>query len=98
MKLKIRDVAFESNPAEGTAKIITGHDDSQKITKYGNAVEAWNVYTALALRPFEQKLRAELEENGFNRWTGIKGDTPTETELKLMDDNQEIRRAAYYDI
>lgn len=92
MKLKIRDVAFESNPAEGTAKIITGHDNSQKITKYGNAVEAWNVYTALALRPFEQKLRAELEENGFNRWTGIKGDTPTESELAAMDFYQSVRR------
>ena len=98
MKLKIRDVAFESNPAEGTAKIITGHDDSQKITKYGNAVEAWNAFTSIALRPFEIKLRDELEQNGFNRWTGIKNDNPTETELKNMDEHQAIRKAALYDI
>ena len=92
MKLKIRDVAFESNPAEGTAKIITGQDDSQKITKYGNAVEAWNAFAELALRPFEKKLRDELEENGFNRWTGIKGDAPTESELAAMDFYQSVRR------
>ena len=97
MKLKIRDVAFESDPAAGTARIIIG-EDNQRITKYANSIEAWNSYTALALLPFEKKLRDELEQNGFNRWTGIKGDAPTETELKLMDEHQEIRRAAYYDL
>ena len=67
MKLKIRDVAFESDPAAGTARIIIG-EDNQRITKYANSIEAWNAYTALALRPFEKKLRDELEQNGFNRW------------------------------
>ena len=88
MKLKIRDTAFESNPAEGTASIIRG----DTATTYGNAVEAWNAFKDIALRPFELKLRDELEENGFNRWTGIKGDTPTESELYAMDLYQSIRR------
>ena len=94
MKLKIRDTAFESNPAEGTASIIRGDD----ITTYGNAIEAWNAFTMIALRPYEIKLRDELENNGFNRWTGIRDDTPTETELKNMDEHQAIRKAALYDI
>ena len=91
MKLKIRDVAFESDPVSGTATVIQG-EDCQRSTKYGNAVEAWNAFTELALRPFEKKLRGELEENGFNRWTGIKGDAPTESELKAMDFYQSVRR------
>ena len=61
MKLKIRDVAFESDPAAGTARIIIG-EDNQRITKYANSIEAWNAYTALALRPFEKKLRDELSD------------------------------------
>lgn len=89
MKLKIRDVAFESSPADGTAKVFLG----ESSTMYKNAVEAWNAFTELALRPFEKKLRDELEENGFNRWTGIKGDTPTESELKAMDFYQSVRRS-----
>lgn len=97
MKLKIRDVAFESDPVSGTATVIQG-EDYQRSTKYGNAVEAWNVFKDLALYPFEKKLRDELQENGFNRWTGIKGDAPTETELKLMDEHQSIRKGAHYDI
>ena len=92
MKLKIRDVAFESDPVSGTATVIQG-EDCQRSTKYGNAVEAWNAFTELALRPFEKKLRDELEENGFNRWTGIKGDTPTESELAAMDFYQSVRRS-----
>lgn len=92
MKVKIRDVAFESDPVSGTATVIQG-EDCQRSTKYGNAVEAWNVFAELSLRPFEQKLRDELEENGFNRWTGIKGDTPTESELKAMDFYQAVRRS-----
>ena len=94
MKLKIRDPAFESNPAEGTAKIIR----DGTVTTYGNAIEAWNVFKDSALRPYEIKLRGELEDNGFNRWTGIKNDAPTETELKNMDEHQAIRKAALYDI
>ena len=81
MKLKIRDVAFESDAKEGTGSIIRG----EHVTKYKNAIEAWNQFTSIALRPYEVKLRDELEENGFNRWTGIRDDTPTETELKNMD-------------
>lgn len=92
MKLKIRDVAFESDPVSGTATVIQG-EDCQCSTKYGNAVEAWNAFAELALRPFEKKLRDELEENGFNRWTGIKGDTPTESELAAMDFYQSVRRS-----
>lgn len=92
MKVKIRDVAFESNPADGTAEVIQG-ERYQRSTKYGNAIEAWNVFKDLAFHPFEKKLRDELEENGFNRWTGIKGDTPTESELKAMDFYQSIRRS-----
>ncbi len=88
MKLKIRDVAFESSPADGTAKVFLG----ESSTMYKNSVEAWNAFAELALRPFEKKLRDELEENGFNRWTGIKGDTPTESELKAMDFYQSVRR------
>lgn len=97
MKLKIKDVAFVSNPSAGTASIIIGEEE-QRITNYGNSVEAWNVFKDLALYPFEKKLRDELQENGFNRWTGIKGDAPTETELKLMDEHQSIRKGAHYDI
>lgn len=89
MKLKIRDVAFESSPADGTAKVFLG----ESSTMYKNAVEAWNAFAELALRPFEKKLRDELEENGFNRWTGIKGDAPTESELKAMDFYQSVRRS-----
>lgn len=92
MKLKIRDVAFESDPVSGTATVIQG-EDYQRSTKYRNAVEAWNAFTELALRPFEKKLRDELEENGFNRWTGIKGDAPTESELAAMDFYQSVRRS-----
>ncbi len=92
MKLKIRDVAFESDPVSGTATVIQG-EDYQRSTKYRNAVEAWNAFAELALRPFEKKLRDELEENGFNRWTGIKGDTPTESELAAMDFYQSVRRS-----
>lgn len=92
MKLKIRDVAFESDPVSGTATVIQG-EDYQRSTKYGNAVEAWNAFAELALRPFEKKLRDELEENGFNRWTGIKGDAPTESELAAMDFYQSVRRS-----
>lgn len=89
MKLKIRDVAFESSPADGTAKVFLG----ESSTMYKNAVEAWNAFAELALRTFEKKLRDELEENGFNRWTGIKGDTPTESELAAMDFYQSVRRS-----
>lgn len=89
MKLKIRDVAFESSPADGTAKVFLG----ESSTMYKNAIEAWNAFAELALRPFEKKLRDELEENGFNRWTGIKGDTPTESELAAMDFYQSVRRS-----
>lgn len=89
MKLKIRDVAFESSPADGTAKVFLG----ESSTMYKNAVEAWNAFAELALRPFEKKLRDELEENGFNRWTGIKGDAPTESELAAMDFYQSVRRS-----
>lgn len=92
MKLKIRDVAFESDPVSGTATVIQG-EDCQRSTKYRNAVEAWNAFAELALRPFEKKLRDELEENGFNRWTGIKGDAPTESELAAMDFYQSVRRS-----
>ena len=88
MKLKIRDVAFESDAKEGTGSIIRG----EHVTKYKNAIEAWNQFTSIALRPYEVKLRDELEENGFNRWTGIKGDSPTESELYAMDLYQSIRR------
>lgn len=88
MKIKLGQVAFESNPEDGSASIIKG-DTS---TKYSNAIEAWNAFTAVALRPFEVKLRDELEKNGFNRWTGIKGDNPTESELYAMDLYQSIRR------
>lgn len=89
MKLKIRDVAFESSPADGTAKVFLG----ESSTMYKNAVEAWNAFAELALRPFEKKLRDELEENGFNRWTGIKGDAPTESELAAMGFYQSVRRS-----
>lgn len=89
MKLKIRDVAFESSPADGTAKVFLG----ESSTMYKNAVEAWNAFAELALRPFEKKLRDELEENGFNRWTGIKGDAPTESELAAMDFYQSVRHS-----
>lgn len=92
MKPKIRDVAFESDPVSGTATVIQG-EDYQRSTKYRNAVEAWNAFAELALRPFEKKLRDELEENGFNRWTGIKGDAPTESELAAMDFYQSVRRS-----
>ena len=92
MKLEIRDVAFESDPVSGTATVIQG-EDYQRSTKYRNAVEAWNAFAELALRPFEKKLRDELEENGFNRWTGIKGDAPTESELAAMDFYQSVRRS-----
>lgn len=85
MKRKIRDVAFESDPVSGTATVIQG-EDYQRSTKYRNA------FAELALRPFEKKLRDELEENGFNRWTGIKGDTPTESELAAMDFYHSVRR------
>lgn len=88
MKVKLGQVAYESNPEDGTASIIRG----DKATKYSNAIEAWNAFAAVALRPFEVKLRDELEQNGFNRWTGIKGDTPTESELSAMDLYQSIRR------
>lgn len=91
MKVKIRDIGFEFDPAEGTATVIQG-EDLQKRTIYGNAVEAWNAFAELALRPFEKALRDELEAHGYNRWTGIKNDMPTETELKLMDEHQAIRR------
>ena len=94
MKLKLRDIAFESNAKDGTGSIING----EQVTRYKNAIEAWNVFTSIALRPFEIKLRDELEQNGFNRWTGIKDDNPTETELKNMDEHQAIRKAALYDI
>ena len=88
MKVKIRDIAFESNPEDGTGKIIEGDN----VTRYSNAIEAWNQFTFKAMRPFEVKLRNELEEHGFNRWTGIKGDTPTESELLAMDHYQSLRR------
>ena len=88
MKLKLRDIAFESNAKDGTGSIING----EQVTKYKNAIEAWNAFTSIALRPFEIKLRDELEQNGFNRWTGIKGDNPTESELYAMDLYQSIRR------
>ena len=92
MKLKLGLIGFESNPDNGTGTIIRMETGGEVRTVYSNAIEAWNAFTMVALRPFEIKLRDELEKNGFNRWTGIKGDVPTETELSAMDLYQAIRR------
>lgn len=92
MKLKLGFIGFESNPDNGTGTIIRMETGGEVRTVYSNAIEAWNAFTAVALRPFEVKLRDELEKNGFNRWTGIKGDNPTESELYAMDLYQAIRR------
>ncbi|WP_294749960.1 hypothetical protein [uncultured Ruminococcus sp.] len=91
MKLRIKDIAFESF-SNGNAKLIT----PEYTNLYKNAVEAWNIFVQTALRPYEQQLRDELEGNGFNRWTGERKLYPTESELKAYD--EAARRKEPYDI
>lgn len=68
MKIKIKNIAFESNAEKGTAKLIT----PCYVTEYGNVLEAWNAFWNSAQREYEQQLRDELEDHGFSRWTGMK--------------------------
>lgn len=68
MKIKIKDVAFESNAEKGTAKLITPYC----TTEYANALEAWNAFWNCSQREYEKQLRDELETHGFSRWTGMK--------------------------
>lgn len=68
VKLKIRQVTFECDPAEGTAKVTTPTEQAG----FDNAIEGWNFFTSRALLPFEVELRNALQENGFNRWTGVR--------------------------
>lgn len=91
IRYKIKLVAFECDEEKGTAAVVV--EGEEKID-FVNAIEGWNYFTARALRPFEKFLRDKLQENGFNRWTGIRGDTPTESELSAMDLYQSIRRGS----
>lgn len=68
VKLKIRQVTFECDPAEGTAKVTTPTEQAG----FDNAIEAWNYFISRALSPFETDLRNAIEQQGFNRWTGAK--------------------------
>lgn len=68
MKIKIKDIAFESNPEKGSAKLIL----KESSTEYKNALEAWNAFWNAARRAYETQLRDELEAHGFSRWTGMK--------------------------
>ena len=68
VKLKIREVAFECNPAEGTARVITPTEQAG----FDNPIEAWNYFVNRALSPFEIELRSAIEQHGFNRWTGVR--------------------------
>ncbi len=68
MKLKIRQVTFECDPAEGTAKVVTPTEQAG----FDNPIEAWNYFTNHALEPFETDLRNAIEQQGFNRWTGVR--------------------------
>lgn len=80
IKYKIRDVAFECDEKNGTAKVMTpGY-----VELFNNAIEGWNVFKSYALQPLERDIRNKLEENGFNRYTGIRN-FYTESELKAMD-------------
>jgi len=68
VKLKIRQVTFECDPANGTAKVTTPTEQAG----FDNAIEGWNYFTSHALEPFEKELRNALQKNGFDRWTGAK--------------------------
>ena len=68
IKLKIKQVTFECDPVHGTAKVATPTEQE----KFDNAIEGWNFFTSRALAPFADELRNALEENGFNRWTGVR--------------------------
>lgn len=90
IKYKIKDVAFECDETNGTAKVLT--PDSQK--EFTNAIEAWNTFKSYAFQPFERDLRNKLEANGFNRWTGTR-DHLTETEMKIFDDLAAVKDHRY---
>lgn len=81
IRYKIRDVGYECDEEQGTAKVIT--PDTEKT--FSNAIEAWNYFTGLSFYPLEKALRDELEKNGFNRWTGERK-SYTESEMKMLDD------------
>lgn len=88
MKVKIKDIAFESNAEKGTALLIS----PENSVEYHNAIEGWNAFVSIALRPYELVLRDELEKNGYNRWTGTKNNDYTETELKMIDEQNNSRK------
>lgn len=90
IRYKIRDVGYECDEEQGTAKVIT--PDTEKT--FSNAIEAWNYFTGLSFYPLEKALRDELEKNGFNRWTGTR-DHLTETEMKIFDDIAAIKERRY---
>lgn len=80
IRFKIRDVAYECDETTGTAKVFT----PGSVETFTNAIEAYNVFKSYALQPLERDIRNRLEENGFNRWTGLRNNY-TESELKAQD-------------
>lgn len=87
MRCRIGNVGYESTPANGKARVIISDKEKDEIKEFNNAIEGWNYFQSLAMYPFERRLRDELEANGFNRWTGVRGiDLSTESERKHKDD------------
>lgn len=85
MRCRIGNVGYESTPTNGKARVIISDKEKDEIKEFDNAIEGWNYFRSLAMRPHEIKMRDELEANGFNRWTGEKGVNYTETQLSEID-------------
>lgn len=87
MRCRIGNVGYESDPIRGTARVIVSGQENDETRDFDNAIEGWNYFQSLALYPFDKKMRDELEENGFDRWIGIKGlSLSTESEKKYKDE------------
>ena len=92
IRYKVRDVTFECEETAGIAHVRAPDYDET----FQNAIEGWNSFTSLALRPMEIDLRDRLEENGFNRWTGNRRFDYTESEIKAIDEINNARNERSY--
>lgn len=64
---KVKDVAYECNVVTGQSKVIIG----DRVTEFRNPIEGFNSFWGSAGYQLLEKLRDKLEENGFDRWSGI---------------------------